>query len=259
MQLTLNLRKKLEQTANEYFEAAKKARRKTEGAKAIVLKFKKQLEELEKKQQIEEQKVEKKEKRPAEWYEKFRWFISSEGFLCIGGRDATSNEIIIKKHTDKNDIVMHTEAPGSPFFVIKCEGKKPSSATIQEAADATASFSRAWKLGLSATEAYSVSPEQINRQAPSGEYLPKGAFMIRGKRTYYQGKIGVAVGKLPDGRIMSGSENAVKANCKEYATVQQGKEKPSDCAKIIAKKLGADIDDVLKVLPAGTCQVKWSK
>ena len=28
-----------------------------------------------------------------EWYEKFRWFYSSEGFLCIGGRDSTTNDI----------------------------------------------------------------------------------------------------------------------------------------------------------------------
>ncbi len=255
MQITLNLKKKLEQTANEYFEAAKKARRKAEGARAIVLKFKKQLEEVEKKQLAEVKKIVKKEKRAQEWYEKFRWFISSEGFLCIGGRDATSNEVIIKKHTDKEDIILHTEAPGSPFFVIKTQGKKPSDVTIQETADATASFSRAWKLGLSATEAYAVSPEQVSRQAPSGEYLPKGAFMIRGKRTYYPGKIGVAVGKLADGKIMSGAENAVKANCKEYVVVVQGRDKPSDIAKKIAKKLNADIDEVLRVLPAGTCQI----
>jgi len=46
-----------------------------------------------------------------EWYEKFRWFISSDDFLILGGRDATSNEIVIKKHTEKNDLVFHR-----PFF-----------------------------------------------------------------------------------------------------------------------------------------------
>ena len=46
-----------------------------------------------------EKKLERKKSR--EWFEKFHWFYTSEGFLCIGGRDSTSNEIIIKKHTDK--------------------------------------------------------------------------------------------------------------------------------------------------------------
>lgn len=256
MQLTLNLKQKLEQTANEYFEKAKKSRKKAEAARGIVLKFKKQLEDLEKKQLVAEKKAEAKQKRAMEWYEKFRWFISSEGFLCVGGRDATSNEVVIKKHTDAKDIVFHTEAPGSPFFVIKTEGKKPTEVTLQEVADATASFSKAWKIGVSMTEAYSVTPEQVSKQAPSGEYMPKGGFMISGKRTHYQGKIALAVGKLTDGKVMSGPETAVKTHCKEYSILLQGKDKPSDCAKKISKKIGADIDEVLRALPGGTCQIK---
>src|SRR3990172_484778 len=189
MQITLNLKKKLEQSANEYFEGAKKARKKAETARGIVAKFKKDLEALEKKQLVEEKKVEIKRTAPKEWYEKFRWFTSSEGFLCIGGRDATSNEVVVKKHTDKDDILMHTEAPASPFFVIKTEGKKPSDITMQE---------------------------------------------------------------LTDGRVMCGAESAVKAHCKEYLLVKQGNDKPSDCAKKIARKLTVDIDEVLRVLPAGT-------
>jgi len=256
MQITLNLKKKLEQSANEYFEASKKARRKAEGARDTVLKFKKQLEDVETKQLVAEKKAEAKAKRPQEWYEKFRWFISSEGFLCIGGRDATSNEVVIKKHVDKDDVVFHTESPGSPFFVIKTDGKKPSEITLQETADATASFSKAWKLGVSVAEVFAVRPDQVSKQAESGEYMPKGAFMIRGKRTFYQGKTAVAVGKMEDGRVMSGSETAVKQHCKEYSILLQGKDKPSDCAKKIAKKIKAEIDDVLRALPGGTCQVK---
>ena len=255
MRITLNLKKSLEQNANEYFEHAKKARRKAEGARAIVLKFKKQLDELERKQAVEEKKVVVKKEVPREWYEKFRWFISSEGFLCIGGRDATTNEVIIKKHTDKDDFVFHTEAPGSPFFVIKAEGKKPTDITKKEVAIATACFSNAWKIGVSATEVYEVKPEQVSKKAPSGEYMPKGGFMIAGKRTYYQGIMKLAVGKLADERIMSGPETAIAANCKKYAKIEQGRDKPSDCAKKIAKILEADIDNVLRVLPAGSCKV----
>jgi predicted ribosome quality control (RQC) complex YloA/Tae2 family protein len=256
MLIKLNLRKKLEQTANEYFEAAKKARKKAETAREVVAKFRKELELLEQKQIREEKKIETKPKRAAEWYEKFRWFISSEGFLCVGGRDATSNEVVIKKHVDKNDIIFHTEAPGSPFFVIKTEGKKPNELTRQETADATASFSKAWKMGVTATEVFSVAPEQVSKQAPSGEYMPKGAFMIKGKRTFYQAKMQVAVGKLSDGKVMCAPESAVKAHCSAYVVIMQGKDKPSDCAKKISRKINAEIDEVLRVLPAGTCQTK---
>lgn len=257
MQITLNLKKKLEQSANEYFEAAKKAKKKAEKAREIVKKFEKQLAELEEKEEVAIQEIKpEKPKRQLEWYEKFRWFISSEGFLCVGGRDATTNEIVVKKHTDKNDIVFHTEAPGSPFFVIKTENKKPGAATIQETADATASFSKAWKLGVTATEVFWVTPDQVSKQAESGEYVPKGAFMIRGKRNFIAGKVKLAVGKLEDGKIMCAPEQAVKKHCKEYSIIIQGKDKPSDCAKKITKKINAEIDDVLRTLPAGTCEVR---
>ena len=32
------------------------------------------------------------------WFEKFYWFISSENYLVIGGRDQQQNELIVKKY-----------------------------------------------------------------------------------------------------------------------------------------------------------------
>ena len=31
-------------------------------------------------------------------FEKFLWFISSENYLVIGGRDTQQNELIVKRH-----------------------------------------------------------------------------------------------------------------------------------------------------------------
>lgn len=262
MEIKLNLRKTLEETANEYFEKAKKLRRKAAGARKTVDEHRKKLEQLEKKREKEIAKLmkQKQESRkrtaPKEWYEKFRWFVSSEGFLCIGGRDATTNELVIKKHTDADDAVFHTDMAGSPFFVIKTAGKKPGEKTLQETADATAIFSKGWKIGLAGMEVFSVKPEQVSKKAQSGEYMTKGSFMIRGKRTKYRGKMEAAVGLLESGRAMCGPESAVRSNCKEFAILSQGKDKPSDCAKEIAKKLKVHVDDILPLLPAGTCEVK---
>jgi predicted ribosome quality control (RQC) complex YloA/Tae2 family protein len=36
-------------------------------------------------------------RKPA-WYERFNWFISSENFLVISGRDAQQNELIVKRY-----------------------------------------------------------------------------------------------------------------------------------------------------------------
>lgn len=264
MEIEIDLKRSLEKNADSYFEKAKRFKKKAKGAKEAVERFKKQLQEIElknEKEQIKEEKErEQREKTkrtaPEQWYEKFRWFISSEGFLCIGGRDATTNEIIIKKHTDKDDIVFHTEMPGSPFFVIKCEGKKPGETTIQETGAMTFTFSKAWKMNITAGEVFYVKPEQVSKKAPSGEYMAKGAFMITGKRNIIPAKIELAIGILKDTRAMAGALNAVKKNCEKYNEIIPGKNKPTECAKKIAKNLNANIDEILKLLPGGSCEIK---
>jgi hypothetical protein len=261
MRLVLNVKKSLEQNAEAYFEKAKKAKRKIEGLKQALKRFEQQKDELLKKQASMAERLEKPKAtaagRTKQWYEKFRWFFSSDGFLCIGGRDATTNEIIIKKHTQTGDLVFHTEAPGSPFFVIKAEGREIPAATKEEAAQATASFSRGWKLGITSMEVYHVTPEQVTKEAKAGEYIAKGAFMVYGKRTQYHPTLEAAVGALEDGRIMAGPLPAVKKHCKKYAVIKQGDEKTSDTAKRLIHLLGTGTpDEVIPVLPAGGCRLQ---
>ena len=55
-----------------------------------------------------------------------------------------------------------------------------------EVAQATVSFSRV-KDGLSSADAYWVEPSQIKRGAPTGQFLPRGSFVIEGRRNYIKG------------------------------------------------------------------------
>jgi len=275
MKISLDLTKNIDKNASIYYDKAKKVKKKIEGAKeALEISFKK-LKKLEKQRDDEIKVQEKKKTIKREWYEKFRWFISSEDFLCIGGRDATTNEIIIKKHTENNDIVFHTDMAGSPFFVIKTqenlrfsgsqkskgflrtEGKTPK-ATLTEVADATVSFSRVWKLGMQTSPVFWVTPEQVSKEPQSGEYLSKGAFMIYGKTNYIDNKINCAIGMLEDGRVMAGPVEAIKVHCKDYMELIQGKERASAVAKLIQKKIGGELDEIIRVLPSGGCKVKKS-
>ena len=174
--IKLNIRTTLEKNAERYFETAKKFRSKINGINEVITKFTARLATLETEhaQTLEHHQRTKQPSRPKEWYEKFRWFVSSEGFLCIGGRDATSNDIVVKKHADKDDLVFHTEAASSPFFVIKTNSKKPGDATIKECAQATITYSRAWKLGLATTDVYWVSTAQLSKQTETGDCAPQG-------------------------------------------------------------------------------------
>ncbi|MFW5991139.1 MAG: NFACT RNA binding domain-containing protein [Candidatus Nanoarchaeia archaeon] len=256
--VSISLDKSIHENASIYFEKAKKAKRKIDGAKLALEKTKKKLKQLEKErpENVEEQVLKKKRKK--EWFEKFRWFVTSEGFLVIGGRDATTNELVIKKHTDRNDLVFHTDMAGSPFFVLKCDGKEIGEQTKQEVADATASFSRAWKAGLASTETFYVMPEQVTKEAQSGEFLPKGAFMVRGKNTYIKPKMNLAV-CVYDDKIMCGPVEAVRTHANLYIVLEQGEKKPSDLAKEIKKHVKADNDEIIRALPTGGARIKEIK
>jgi len=257
--LVLDLTKSIDGNAAVYFEKAKKAKKKTEGAEKALNESLKKLHELELKKgkiTLEKSKQEKLKGRKQEWHEKFRWFISSEGFLVIGGRDATSNEIVIKKHTEPNDLVFHTDMAGSPFFVVKSQGKAIGEKTKEETADATCTFSRAWKLGLQTSDVFYVNPEQVSKKTKAGEYMGKGAFMIYGKANYIGNKVNLAVGMTKSQQVMSGPLEAVKANCDKYAVLIQGNEKASAVAKYIRHKIGGTIDEIIRALPAGGFKVK---
>ncbi|MEA3430590.1 MAG: NFACT RNA binding domain-containing protein [Nanoarchaeota archaeon] len=254
MKIILHLDKSLEENASLYYDKAKKCKKKIEGAKKALDNSLRKLKKLEK-NKPEEIITKVKETVKREWYEKFRWFHSSEGFLVVCGKDATSNDIVIKKHMDKEDIVFHTSMPGSPFCIIKTEGKPVTEKTLNETAQQTASYSKAWKLGIAAAEVFHVKPDQVTKTALSGEYIAKGAFMIYGKKNLMTAKLEIAIGNK-DGKIIGGPVEAIKAQTKDYVRVTQGKGKTSDIAKKIKKKIGGDLDEIVRFLPAGGCEIK---
>jgi len=261
-QLELDIRKTIDQNAADYFEKSKKYKKKLEGALKALEQSKQKLKilmterynELEKEKQKQITIIKRPEKK---WFEKFHWFYTSDRRLAIGGRDATTNEIIIKKYTEKDDLVFHTDMAGSPFFILKTEEKKVPENILKEVADAVCSYSKAWKLGLSTQQVFYVKPEQVSKTAQSGEYLTKGAFVIRGKTTYIPNEINLAVGITKDNIIMGGPLEAIKANCVKYVKIIQGDEKTGSIAKKIQHRLGAtDLDEIIRMLPAGGCKIK---
>jgi len=259
MKVKINITKTVFENAETYFEAAKKARKKMIGAKAALLDAKKQLEAEEKKsdqalQKHAEQAI-KKVMRKKEWYENFRWFFTSKGHLVIGGRDATTNEIVIKKHMIDTDVVFHTDMAGSPFFVIKLDGGEVAPEELVEVAQATISFSRAWKLGVNNADVFWVKPEQVSKEANTGEYIGKGAFMIRGKTNYVRTLGDCAVG-LVDGRLECAPSASLKGRAEKLIKIAQGSEKSSDIAKKIQKMMGTgELDEIIRILPSGDMKI----
>ncbi|MCF7872131.1 NFACT RNA binding domain-containing protein [Candidatus Woesearchaeota archaeon] len=260
MEVDFFVEKSLDENASIYFDLAKKAKKKLEGTKRALLNEKKKLDAL-----LSEQsevlktdlKIKSEKDRKKNWYENFRWFFSSDGFLVIGGKDSSSNELIIKKHVDKNDLVFHTEAPGSPFVVIK----NPNALAVpdltkMEAAELAVTFSKAWAMKIRSVEVFMVLPNQVSKEANSGEYVAKGAFVIRGKKVLFDPVVNFAIGIFldEDGNkiVMSGPRSAVKKKCNVFVEIKQGDSKKGEVSKILMKKFGLSTnDDIIANLPSG--------
>ncbi|HJS68616.1 MAG TPA: ribosome rescue protein RqcH [Nitrososphaera sp.] len=221
-----------------------------------------------------------KEQASKEWYERYRWFVTTDGLLAIGGRDASSNSALIRKYLTEHDIVFHAEVHGSPFFIVKNAAAPAQEGRIDpsllQVAKATVSFSRAWKDGLSSADAYWVTPGQIKKGAPTGQFLPKGSFVIEGKRSYLKGvEIRLAIGIVQlDNRetLVCGPEEAIKSRAMFYSVLLQGgmdpmtaaKKAKSEFVKIAGEGEVAEtikrisLDDFVRALPTGQSRISFT-
>ncbi|KAH8908085.1 hypothetical protein BR93DRAFT_958574 [Coniochaeta sp. PMI_546] len=121
------------------------------------------------------------------WFEKFIWFISSDGYLVLGGRDATQNEMIYKRYLRKGDVYVHADLHGASSVIIKNNPKTPDApippSTLSQAGTMSVCSSSAWesRAGMSA---WWVRAEQVSKSAPTGQFLPTGSFMVRGEKNF---------------------------------------------------------------------------
>jgi predicted ribosome quality control (RQC) complex YloA/Tae2 family protein len=248
---SINLRHSIQANADKYYARSKKAEKKLRGAEKKMQETKAKIEEAEKQVTLAksiQRPLAKRRKR--EWFEKFRWFHSSDGFLVIGGRDATTNELLIKKHIDPSDLVFHAEILGAPFVLIKTEGKTAPEQTINEAAQLAASYSRAWREMLGAVNVYWVNPNQVSKTPPSGQFLKKGSFMIRGTKNFVRGvplrvAVGVKIGE-EELLVVGGPADAIAVQTKFYVEVVPGEQKSSQLAKKIRHQLSKKVSEDLK-------------
>ncbi|XP_077394713.1 ribosome quality control complex subunit NEMF [Festucalex cinctus] len=122
--------------------------------------------------------------RKVYWFEKFLWFITSENYLVIAGRDQQQNEMIVKRYLRAGDIYVHADLHGATSCVIKNPSGNPiPPRTLTEAGTMSVCYSAAWDAKI-VTSAWWVHHHQVSKTAPTGEYLTTGSFMIRGKKNY---------------------------------------------------------------------------
>lgn len=283
VKISLQLNEDLHQNANNYFSKAKKIKSKLPGVDLIIEKtkieikeFEKNKEEYLKKKEIHERLKFSKKKL---WFEKFRYSYTSGDKLLVFGKDAGTNEVLLKKHLNQEDLVFHTEEPGSPFGILKNAvtidsktGEKIfniDKKQIFEVAQIICCFSSQWKKGFGTADAFWVYPDQVSKTANTGEYISKGSFMVRGKKNMIKNttlEIFLGVEKktvLNEEKeetyeyyeLFSGAEEAVKKRCgQKYIKLIPGKDNYKSIGKEIKKKLKVDINDLPTWIP-NNCKI----
>lgn len=252
--------------ASEIFSESKRLKASAEEVKRSIEKMEKALNEIEERAEIESPGTSAAKTYRKRWFEDYRWFFTTESFLAIGGRDAGSNSLLIRKKMDSEDLVFHAELIGSPFFLLK-RGKNAGEASLTETAIATVCYSRAWREGLRAADAYYVEPHQVRLGAPSGMYMPRGSFLIEGQKKYLKDLklvLGVGVTKI-DGfmRPCSGPSASLTKYSPIIVEITPGILKPLQTAKKIVKIIREHLrstdslepDEFIRVLPPGNSDV----
>ncbi len=207
-------------------------------------------------------------RRGTEWFHRYRWSMTSGGRLIVLGRDASSNIRLLKKHLDKSDIVLHAEVRGSPVAILK-DGAGSGEEELREAAILCASFSRAWREGLSTMSVYWVGPDQISFTPPQGTYLPRGSFIVKPPKNYIHVPLQICIGYSERLGPIVGVESWVKSEAVVYAVITPGQEDASTVAKALAAKVAESLglredsfrlSDFEALIPYGRCRVlRWSR
>jgi len=212
-------------------------------------------------------------KKSKYWFDRFRWFRSSNNFLVIGGKNAEQNEELVKKYMSKGDRIFHTQSPGAPITILKAfePGESPREIEIPEidlteAARFALSCSSVWKRGGLTDDVYMITKDQISKTPESGEYVQKGSFVVRGKRTYFKNiEIGYAIGITcnPETRIIGGPPSAIVPKSVVSIEIEPGQYSREDIAKKIYRcfceefRDGAFVrkittsDEISQMIPAG--------
>lgn len=188
------------------------------------------------------------------WYDRFRWFHTSDGYLVIGGRNADQNEELVKKYLEPGDTVFHTQAHGGPVTVLKATDPSEASSSdielpdssLEEAAQFAVSYASVWKDGRYAGDVYAVDSDQVTKTPESGEYLEKGGFAIRGDRTYYDDTpVDVAVGIQcePYTRVIGGPSSAIEGQAATTISLEPGRYAQADAAKRVYRQFRERFED----------------
>jgi len=192
------------------------------------------------------------------WFEAYKWFITSGGHLIVAGRDVRTNDQVVKKHLKLPDRYAHADVHGAPSVVIK-DGSTASEQELREACVFALAHSKAWNAGVQEGSAYWVLPDQVSKTPDAGAFVPRGAFIIRGKRNYeHHISMELVIGEIEhEGarKIMCAPRASMETRSKRYLVLTPGEMARSKLSSALAKELGVPEEEVSRILPPGDVNI----
>ena len=192
------------------------------------------------------------------WFEAYKWFITSGGHLIVAGRDVRTNDQVVKKHLKLPDRYAHADVHGAPSVVIK-DGSTASEQELREACVFALAHSKAWNAGVQEGSAYWVLPDQVSKTPDAGAFVPRGAFIIRGKRNYeHHISMELVIGEIVhEGarKIMCAPRASMETRSKRYLVLTPGEMARSKLSSALAKELGVPEEEVSRILPPGDVNI----
>ncbi|KAF9732991.1 DUF814 domain-containing protein [Paraphaeosphaeria minitans] len=176
--------------SSEYFDQKKTAKGKESrtieaSEKAMKAHERKVAEDL--KKGLKQEKEVLRPVRRQQWFEKFIYFISSDGYLVLGGKDGPQNEIIYRRYLRKGDIYVHADLKGAVPMIIKNNPNTPDSpippSTLSQAGHLSVCTSEAWD-SKAVMSAWWVKADQVSKIGHGGEFLATGLFNITGRKEF---------------------------------------------------------------------------
>ena len=192
------------------------------------------------------------------WFERYKWFIAPSGRLVIAGKDAHTNDNSVKKHLKEDDLYAHADLHGAPSTIIK-KGKDAPEEDLREACIYALAQSKGWVAALTDGSAYWVYTDQVSKTPQAGEFVPRGAFIIRGKRNYeYHLPMELAVGVITyenSRKVMCAPLESMKRLSNKYFVIHPGRGKAGKTAALMAKELMVPEEEVSRILPPGDAEI----
>lgn len=260
LNVKLSFRKNVIENANSYYNKSKLTKEKLRGAEKALKKSQVQLKNLSSKMDKIKKQTETKPKTKIVkhfWFEKYHWLITSKDNIVVAGRDAKTNDQVVKKYLKDKDRYCHADVSGAASVVVKHnpdEDEIPEE-TLTEACELAVIFSKAWNAKIGSGTAYWVKPDQVSKTPQSGEYLARGAFVIRGKRNFVINiKLKLALGEIQYNdhyKLMAGPVSAVKMHSDKYVILVPGEKKKNAIANELSKLFNVAVDEILSLLPSG--------